>query len=110
MPRAILCIGPGGHRAIEIVGATGLCPAPAERVQLHGRAGDPGCPAGCVDATIGGSFIAAKESHDGPALLLLLGVPPAPAFSLERPHRPIASGLRQLARDPYALRTVIIRC
>jgi hypothetical protein len=110
MPRAVLCIGPGGHRAIEIVGATGLCPTPAEREQLHERAGDPGCPAGCVDAPIGAGSIAAKESQGGPALLFPLGVLLAPAFSLERPHRAIASALRELARHPSALRTVIIRC
>jgi hypothetical protein len=110
MPRAILCIGPGGHGAIEIVDATGFCPASLDRAQLHRHTGDRVCPAGCVDAPIGASFLASKGLPEAVSLLLAVDVPPAPSSSPERPHRATASPSRQIVRDFSDLRTVVIRC
>lgn len=111
MPRAILCIAPGGHRAIEIVGETGFCPASAELELLSPRADDPECPGACVDAPIGASFVGSKTAqHHDAALPWFTTTPLAPPFSLESDGRAVVAASPRVARHPYGLRTVIIRC
>ena len=80
----------------------------AERAQLHERVGDLGCPAGWSMRPSGQASLRQRSRRAAPSCLACRRLL-APAFSLERHHRAIASGRQQLPRDPSALRTVVIR-
>lgn len=113
LPRLVLCVGPGGHHAIEQLNA--ICchePAPSTAT-LRGAGSNGDCAQKCTDTPLGGEpVLAASDSACRYNAVLPLFLTPVVTAPLTRWRAAdfLTARLAPAEHPPRVLRTTVILC
>lgn len=113
LPRLVLCVGPGGHHAIEPLNGACCRNIPPSTATVPGQGANGGCPQQCSDTPLGSGpvLIANDRAHRCNAVLAVLP-PPVVTAQLMRWSTAgfITRRFAPAEHPPRVLRTTINLC